>query len=145
MQDEVKVLTPTGMFGYGFPLEWFRKGLDLKPDAIIADSGSTDSGPQKLGLGAMTCSRDAYMKDLAMVLEAGSERKIPVIISSAGGDGTDAHVDAFVEMARGHQPAQWLSISHGRDLRHDRQGAHLPPFAGIPHPAARPSARVDAG
>ena len=100
MQDELRVLTPTGMFGYGFPVEWFRKGLDLEPHAITVDSGSTDSGPQKLGLGAMTCSRDAYMKDLSLVLKAGWERKIPVIISSAGGDGTDAHVDDFVEMAR---------------------------------------------
>lgn len=100
MRDEIKVLTPTGMFGYGFPVEWFRKGLELKPDAIIADSGSTDSGPQKLGLGAMTCTRDAYMKDLSLVLEAGWELKVPVIISSAGGDGTNAHVDDFVEMAR---------------------------------------------
>ena len=100
MRNEVKVLTPTGMFGYGFPLEWFRKGLDLRPDVITVDSGSTDSGPQKLGLGSMTCTREAYLKDFAPMLEAGFERKVPVIISSAGGDGTDHHVDAFVEMAR---------------------------------------------
>ncbi|MFT4507167.1 acyclic terpene utilization AtuA family protein [Caballeronia sp. 15711] len=99
-KDEVRILTPTGMFGYGFPLEWFKKGVALKPHAITVDSGSTDSGPQKLGLGSMTCSPAAYMNDFAMVLDAGFHNKIPIYISSAGGDGTDAHVDVFFDMVR---------------------------------------------
>lgn len=98
--DEVRILTPTGMLGYGFPLEWFRKGLDMRPDVITVDSGSTDSGPQKLGLGAMTCSPEAYLKDISVLLEAAAGRKVPVYISSAGGDGTDAHLDVFFDMVR---------------------------------------------
>lgn len=99
-QEEIRVLTPAGMLGYGFPLEWFRKGLELKPHAITVDAGSTDSGPQKLGLGSMTCSPAAYRKDIAMLLDAGHEYGVPVYISSAGGDGTDAHVDAFFDIVR---------------------------------------------
>lgn len=99
-KDEVRVLTPSGMLGYGFPREWFRKGVDLRPHAITVDSGSTDSGPQKLGLGAMTSSREAYMNDLEVLLEAGFERKIPIYISSAGGDGSNRHVDEFLDMVR---------------------------------------------
>lgn len=98
--DELRVLTPTGMLGYGFPQEWFRKGLGLKPHVITVDAGSTDSGPQKLGLGSMTCSPEAYMKDLGMLLEGGFETKVPIYISSAGGDGTNAHVDVFMDMVR---------------------------------------------
>lgn len=89
-----------GMLGYGLPVQWFRKGVDLQPAAITVDSGSTDSGPQKLGLGSMTCSREMYVKDISALLAAGFEKKIPIYISSAGGDGTNAHVDEFVEIIR---------------------------------------------
>ena len=93
--DEIRILTPSGMLGYGFPIDHFKMGLALKPHAITIDSGSTDSGPQKLGLGEMTCSREAYVKDLEVLLEAQHAAKIPVLISSAGGDGTNLHVDVF--------------------------------------------------
>ncbi|MBS0538492.1 MAG: 3-methylaspartate ammonia-lyase, partial [Proteobacteria bacterium] len=93
--DEIRILTPSGMLGYGFPAEHFKMGLALKPHAITIDSGSTDSGPQKLGLGEMTCSREAYVKDIEVLLEAQQATRIPVLISSAGGDGTNLHVDVF--------------------------------------------------
>ncbi|MBS0549002.1 MAG: acyclic terpene utilization AtuA family protein [Proteobacteria bacterium] len=93
--DEIRILTPSGMLGYGFPVEHFKMGLALKPHAITIDSGSTDSGPQKLGLGEMTCSREAYVKDIEVLLEAQQATRIPVLISSAGGDGTNLHVDVF--------------------------------------------------
>src|SRR6185312_2069897 len=85
--DEIRILTPSGMLGYGFPIDHFRLGLARKPHAITIDSGSTDSGPQKLGLGEMTCSREAYLKDLEVLLEAQREARVPLLISSAGGDG----------------------------------------------------------
>lgn len=99
-KDEIRILTPTAMLGYGFPVKWFKKGLEMNPDIIAVDSGSTDSGPHKLGLGAMTCSRDAYYKDISLLLEACYEKKVPVFISSAGGDGSDSHVDVFVDIVR---------------------------------------------
>jgi hypothetical protein len=97
-KDEVRIFTPTGMLGYGFPAKLFREVIETRPDAIICDSGSTDSGPQKLGLGAMTCSRGAYVKDISLLLEANAAKGIPIYISSAGGDGTNAHVDAFLDI-----------------------------------------------
>ena len=96
--DEIRILTPSGMLGYGFPVDHFKMGLALRPHAITIDSGSTDSGPQKLGLGEMTCSREAYVKDIEVLLEAQHATRIPVLISSAGGDGTHLHVDAFREI-----------------------------------------------
>lgn len=94
----VNVLTPAGMLGYGFPAKWFEKGLSLGPDVIAVDSGSTDSGPHKLGTGAMTCSMEAYRKDIGLLLRACAETSIPVFISSAGGDGADQHVDVFLQI-----------------------------------------------
>jgi len=99
-EEEIRILTPTAMLGYGFPIKWFKKGLELNPEVITVDSGSTDSGPHKLGLGSMTCSQEAYYKDISLLLEAGYEKKIPVYISSAGGDGSDEHVDIFLEIIR---------------------------------------------
>jgi hypothetical protein len=102
--EEIRILTPNGMLGYGFPVEHVKLGLALKPHAITIDSGSTDSGPQKLGLGEMTCSHANYVKDMEVLLEAQQEAKIPLLISSAGGDGSNLHVDVFrdimVEIAK---------------------------------------------
>ncbi len=52
--DGIRILTPSGMLGYGFPVDHFKMGLAPQPDAITIDSGSTDSGPQQLGKGEMT-------------------------------------------------------------------------------------------
>ena len=52
----------------------------------------------------MTCSREAYVKDIEVLLAAQHAHRIPLLISSAGGDGSNLHVDQFrdiiVEIAR---------------------------------------------
>jgi len=98
--EEIKVLTPTSMLGYGFPIKWFRDGLKENPDVITVDSGSTDSGPHKLGMGALTCSMESYYKDISILLEAGHECKIPVFISSAGGAGSDNQLEIINEIVK---------------------------------------------
>lgn len=65
--DELRVLTPTGMLGYGLPAQWLKKGLERQPHVITADAGSTDSGPHKLGMGALTCSLEAYVEDIGLM------------------------------------------------------------------------------
>src|SRR5260370_32608487 len=96
--DEIRILTPSGMLGYGFPIDHFKLGLAQKPHAITIDSGSTDSGPQKLGLGEMTCSREAYVKDIEVLLAAQHEHRIPLLISSAGRARTNLAVDIFPDL-----------------------------------------------
>jgi len=98
--EEIKVLTPTSMLGYGFPIEWFKEGLKKNPDVITVDTGSTDSGPHKLGMGSLTCSMESYYKDISLLLEAGYEYKIPLFISSAGGVGSDKHLEIFIEIIK---------------------------------------------
>ena len=57
---EIKILTPVGMLGYGFPVEDYQRGLERDPDAVILDSGSTDPCPYMLGTGTtMSVSRRA--------------------------------------------------------------------------------------
>lgn len=96
--EELRVLVPNGMLGYGFPLEDFERGMQRKPHGIVVDAGSTDSGPQKLALGEMTCPESAYYKELSVLVPAAKQAGIPLIVSSAGGDGTNQHVDLFVEI-----------------------------------------------
>jgi hypothetical protein len=88
-----QIITPVGMLGYGFPehqaVAALQKMAQLPtPTAIILDSGSTDSGPSKLALGSMTCPRSSYVRDLRKLLQLVLKYKVPLLISSAGGDGS---------------------------------------------------------
>ena len=57
---EIRVLSPVGMLGYGFPTKSFQKGLEKKPHVIAADAGSTDAGPHKLGAGVGIVKRPYF-------------------------------------------------------------------------------------
>lgn len=96
--DELKILSPCGILGYGYPKESFLKGIKLKPDVIAVDAGSTDAGPHKLGSGEGIVSRIAVKKDLELMLIYGYELGIPIIIGSAGGAGAKTHVDWTMEI-----------------------------------------------
>lgn len=98
--DEIRILTPCGMLGYGIPAEHFRRGMAREPHAVIVDSGSTDPGPYQLGLGAMLVSRTAYMRDLSLLLDACGRQRTKLMISSAGGPGTDEQLEAMIGMIR---------------------------------------------
>jgi hypothetical protein len=102
-----QLVTPVGMLGYGFVdqeviAELERMSKQPAPTAIILDSGSTDSGPGKLALGSMSAPRASYERDWGKLLKIGRKFKVPIIISSAGGDGTDQHVDEMVNIIREH-------------------------------------------
>ncbi len=92
---ELRMMATTGMLGYGYTEEAFRRGLEQKPDFIAADGGSMDPGPYYLGEGIPFVSRKAMKRDLALMIEAGIEHNIPVLVGSAGGGGSDPQV-AFV-------------------------------------------------
>ncbi|KAI8631639.1 hypothetical protein F5Y19DRAFT_473317 [Xylariaceae sp. FL1651] len=97
------IVTPVGMLGYGLDEEATYATLASLvptgvPTALILDSGSTDGGPSKLALGEMSCPREAYVRDLSKLLELVHTFKVPLIFSSAGGAGTDDHVDEIVKV-----------------------------------------------
>ena len=80
MADEIKILTPIGMLGYSFSEALFWSAVEAGVDAIILDSGSTDSGPAKLALGQTTVSRQAYERDLGILVSACHHCRVPVLI-----------------------------------------------------------------
>ena len=99
------ICTPVGMLGYGFNFRQIDEELSHHrhgntPTAIILDSGSTDSGPLKLATGSMTVPRSNYTRDLAKLLKLVIGYHVPLIISSAGGDGSNAHVDELVKIVQ---------------------------------------------
>ncbi|MDD5482172.1 MAG: acyclic terpene utilization AtuA family protein [Kiritimatiellae bacterium] len=93
MHDEMRVLSPTGILGYGFPEESFRRGLKRKPHLIGVDAGSTDPGPYYLGSGKSFTSRAFVKRDLRFLLTAGARLDIPLVIGSAGGAGARPHLE----------------------------------------------------
>ena len=90
---EMKLLSPTGILGYGFPESSLRAGLALKPDLIAVDAGSTDPGPYYLGSGHPFTTATAVKRDMGLLLEAACEHNIPLIIGSAGGSGGTPHLE----------------------------------------------------
>lgn len=93
MRDQVTILSPCGMLGYGFPVESFERAFDFPIDGIVVDAGSTDAGPHKLGANTSIVSKTAVKKDLRHMIRKGIDYNIPVIIGSAGGAGAKAHVE----------------------------------------------------
>lgn len=99
--EEFTILTPNAMLGYGYDSNHFWYGITkYKPAAIIVDSGSTDGGPYKLGMGKMTCGRGSYVRDLEPILAACFHHKVKVLIGSAGGDGSNQHVAEMFDLVK---------------------------------------------
>ena len=94
----IRILSPTAILGYGFPESSFAAGLKMNPDVIAVDAGSTDPGPYYLGAGISFTTRPAVKRDLKLMLAAGRERDIPVLIGSAGGAGARQHLDWCVDI-----------------------------------------------
>lgn len=101
---EIRVLSPTAILGYGFPLESFENGMKKQPHVIAVDAGSTDPGPYYLGAGKSFTDRNSVKRDLEIMLSAARKANIPVIIGSAGGSGGTPHValtrDIILEISR---------------------------------------------
>ncbi|MEG6615633.1 acyclic terpene utilization AtuA family protein [Peptococcaceae bacterium 1198_IL3148] len=90
---EYRVLSPTAILGYGFPESSFNEGLKYQPDVIAVDAGSSDPGPYYLGAGVSFTDRNAVKRDLEIIIAAGLERNIPVLIGTAGGSGANSHLE----------------------------------------------------
>ena len=98
--EEIRILSPTAILGYGFPESSFDEGLKREPHVIAVDAGSTDPGPYYLGSGISFTDRQAVKRDLALMIPAALERKIPVIVGTSGGCGADTHLEWTVEIVR---------------------------------------------
>lgn len=89
----LKILSPCGILGYGFPDESLNNAIELGVDAIIVDAGSTDAGPHKLAENVSIVSKVSLENDMRRIIKASRKMNIPLIIGSSGGSGTDKNVD----------------------------------------------------
>jgi hypothetical protein len=97
---EIRVLSPTAILGYGFPLESLERGLKLEPDVIGVDAGSTDPGPYYLGEGVPFVADSNVERDLYYLLKASLEKEIPLIVGTSGGAGARPHVKRTLAILR---------------------------------------------
>ena len=107
---EMKILSPSGIVGYGFPEESFLAGVAMKPDLIACDGGSTDPGPYYLGSGIPFTNATAVKRDMTLMLKAACELGIPLVVGTAGGCGADVHVAREIEIIREIAKEQKLSF-----------------------------------
>jgi len=98
--EEIRVLSPTAILGYGFPVSSFEEGLRREPHVIAVDGGSTDPGPYYLGSGKSFTQRQAVKRDLRLLINAALDRRIPLIIGTGGGSGARPHVEWNWEIIR---------------------------------------------
>jgi hypothetical protein len=108
--DEIRILSPTAILGYGYPQSSFEAGLKAAPDFIGVDGGSTDPGPFYLGAGRSFTSAEGVQSDLAPLIRAGRRLGIPVIVGSSGGSGGDPHLEWMWEIVQKISMAEGLSL-----------------------------------
>ncbi len=94
----IRVLVPSGALGLGYDKEALERGLEMLPDIIAIDGGSTDSGPSYLGRGVSKYSRASTKLEWRGLIEARARADVPLVIGTAGTCGADSAVDWLVEI-----------------------------------------------
>lgn len=100
MTKPLTIYAPLGLLGYGYPEASLQAALAANPDLIAVDAGSTDPGPYYLGAGVSFTSRVMVKRDLGLLLRAAVERRIPLVVGSAGGSGAAPHLAWALEIVR---------------------------------------------
>ena len=95
-----RVLVPSGVLGLGFDEAALARGVEMQPDIICIDGGSTDSGPFYLGTGTSKYSRAATKAEWRRLMQARADAGVPLVIGSCGTCGTDSTVDWMLEITR---------------------------------------------
>ncbi|MCZ4352669.1 acyclic terpene utilization AtuA family protein [Roseovarius aestuarii] len=98
--EEYRMLSTSGILGYGYAEESLKIGMSWKPHVIGCDGGSTDPGPYYLGAGKNFCSRLSVKRDLRLMLQASVAAGIPCIIGTAGGAGGEPHLQDTAALVR---------------------------------------------
>ncbi|KAK4504554.1 hypothetical protein PRZ48_005470 [Zasmidium cellare] len=99
-QKELRILTPSGQLGQGFPHDLFWAAMEEGVDAIIMDGGSTDSGPGRLAQGKTNVPVNRLERDLHVLVKGCHLYKVPLLVGTAGGDGENAFVDLCINIIR---------------------------------------------
>ncbi len=97
---EIRLMSTSGILGYGFPEASLKAGMDRQPHVIGVDGGSVDPGPHYLGSGKPFCSPVAIRRDLRLMLNAAVRAGVPLVIGTSGGAGGAPHLELVANMAR---------------------------------------------
>jgi len=95
----VKIIVPVGSLGAGVREEEIAYGIAQGATAIATDAGSTDSGAAYLALGISKNNRGSVKRDLTILMKAGAEAGIPLIVGTCGQAGGDKNLDWTRELA----------------------------------------------
>ena len=98
--NEIRMLSTSGILGYGFPEASLEAGMALNPHIIGVDGGSVDPGPHYLGSVKPFCSPMAIKRDLRLMLNAAVKHGCKLIIGTCGGAGGEPHLELVVNFAR---------------------------------------------
>ena len=98
--QEFRMLSTSGILGYGYAEESLKIGMSWEPHVIGCDGGSTDPGPYYLGSGKSFTSRLSVKRDLRLMLMAAVAARIPCIIGTAGGAGGEPHLQDTADLVR---------------------------------------------
>ena len=109
----MKIIALTGLLGYGYGADSLEAAFAEKVDYVGVDAGSTDPGPYYLGSGKSFTDRGAVKRDLALALPKALAQKAPFIIGTAGGAGSEAHVEWLVDIIKEIAAEQNLSFTMG--------------------------------
>jgi len=99
-QDDEFVIVSNGMLGYGFREASLHAAVEAGIDMIAADAGSSDPGPYYLGTGKPFVTESMMKRDLKLLVKAGYDAGVPLVIGSAGGAGGDIQVDIMLRLLR---------------------------------------------
>jgi hypothetical protein len=99
-KTEVRMVSASGILGYGFPERSLKMALAREPDMIGVDGGSSDPGPHYLGSGKTLNSRLAMKRDLALLLRGAMANRIPMMVGTCGGAGGEPHLQACASIVR---------------------------------------------
>lgn len=95
-----RMLSTSGILGYGFPEASLDLGMTRGIHMLGVDGGSTDPGPHYLGSGKTLNSHRAMRRDLRLMLRAARRAGIPMVIGTCGGAGGAPHLAAVAGIIR---------------------------------------------
>ena len=96
----VRMISASGILGYGFPEVSLATGLTRAPHMVGVDGGSSDPGPHYLGSGKPFTTPLAIKRDLGLLLRGAIANGIPMMIGTSGGAGGEPHLQLCAELVR---------------------------------------------
>ena len=136
----MKIVSLSGILGYGYTEEGLKKALRQKIDVIGCDGGSSDPGPYYLGSGKSFTERKAVKRDIELALPEAIKKNIPFIVGSAGGAGGEPHLkwtkEIFEEVAKEKKLRFKMALIHceiNKDyLKNKLREGKIKPFGNNP-------------